>query len=129
MPDYERAMLAYVELAQLSHRKRQWLGRDKFLVLAAADACRAGWLEVARQCRDLILDNNAAHSVAQWPSMADALRDEAFQQFLGRLERFCSHEKAEHLLCELGIETGVPESQLPRDPGEYALDVLSGLQR
>ena len=128
MPDHELAMLAYVKLADLSHRKRQLLGRDKFLILAGAAACRAGWPKVSERCRELVICNNPLHLINKSPSFADALRDENFQPFLKQLERFCPYEKAEHLLRELGIDAGVPDSPQPVNSGQLALNLLSGSQ-
>ena len=124
MPNHELAMLTYVKLADLSQQKQQMLGRDKFLILAAAAACRSGWLEVADRCRGIVLTNNQRHLVGKSLSFADALRDEEFQVFLKQLERFCSYEKAEHLLRELEIEPARPESE-SINCGAYAVEILS----
>lgn len=104
MPDYERAMLAFLKLADLSQIKQQLQGRDRFLILAAAAACRAGWPEIAQRCRDHVVTNNRSHLLSHFATMADALRDEEFQIFLNRLEHFCTYERAEHLLRELHVE-------------------------
>ena len=123
MSDQDMAMLLFAKLAQLSQTKRQRVGRDKFLILAGAAACRTGYLEVAGRCRELVLANNPAHLLGKSPTFADALRNEAFQTFLKRLQRFCSSEKAEHLLAELDVELRVPE---PMTSAQYALRMLSG---
>ena len=47
MIDHERIMLVYLQLADVAHRKRQTLGRGRFLVLGGAAALRAGWPAVA----------------------------------------------------------------------------------
>ena len=126
MPDHERAMLAYVRLAALSQEKQQLGGRDKFLVLAAAEACRAGWPEVAERCRAMVLAHNSVHAIHRYATVADALRDDDFTTFLKQLERFCGHEKAEHLLNELEIEVDVPADRREAGAGAFALELLSG---
>ncbi len=126
MRNHERAMLAYALLADLSQQKGQYLGRDKFLVLTAAAACRAGWLEVANRCQVLILANNPVHLVSRYELFPDAMRDFDFESFLKQLERFCGYEKAEHLLNELELEPVVPQSEQGTDAGTYVLNILSG---
>jgi hypothetical protein len=125
MPDHERAMLAFVRLAALSQEKQQLGGRDKFLLLTAAEALRAGWPEVAERCREMVLANNRVHLVHRYATMADAMRDEEFQTFLKQLERFCGQEKAEHLLNELDIEIDVPPARRDAGAGPFALDLLA----
>jgi len=126
MADHERAMLVYARLAALSQQKQQLVGRDRFLILAAAEACRAGWLPVADRCRTMVLANNPAHLVHHYATFAEALRDEEFQAFLKQLERFCGHEKAEHLLSELQVEIEVPTAWREAGAGPFALDILAG---
>jgi len=123
MRDHERAMLAYARLAQISHQKRQLPGRDKFLVLTGAAACRAGWPEVALRCRELVLHHNRMHMVSRFDTFADALRSPDFEPLLKRLERMCGYEKAEHLLAELEIDPGVPPDQ-DDTVGQFALSLL-----
>lgn len=126
MHDHDLAMLTYVKLADLSQQKRQPIGRDKFLLLAGVEACRAGWPEIADRCRELVLHHNAAHLVGRFPTLPDALRDPEFQTFLKQLERFCPWERAEHLLQELTIPTDVPEVHQPASRGDYAQRLLAG---
>ena len=124
MADHERAMLAYVTLARISAEKQQLDGRDRFLILAGAAACRAGWLDVAARCRELVLAHNPHHLLGAHSSFPDALRSEEFDPFLKQLERNCGDERAEHLLRELGVEPLVadtPES----DAGRAALRMLN----
>jgi len=125
MSNPERDMLAYVHLAALARQKGQLPGRDKFLVLAASAACHAGWPDVARRCRSLILEHNPAHLIGRFESVAAALRSEEFQPLVKQLDRFCGSERAEFLLEELGID---PE-QAGRSPnapvGSDALRLLA----
>jgi hypothetical protein len=118
MRDSETTLCAYLELARLSHEKRQQPARDKFLVLAAAAACRAGFLEIAGRCRQLILTHNPAHQLGHFESVPAALRSPEFQTLLRRIERFCPYERAEHLLQELGRE--------PAADGPEAVERLAG---
>lgn len=126
MADYERLMLAYVKLAELSRQKAQLFGRDKFLVLAGAAACRAGWLEVAERCRALVLAHSPSHLLGHFERFADAMRSPDFQPFLKQLERFCGSERAESLLAELGHEAGRSSGDAETSAGDWALDLLAG---
>ena len=124
MHDHERAMLAYSELARIAEQKQQLDGRDKFLVLAGIAACRAGWLEVAARCRELVLTHNPRHLLSRQSSVPDALRSPEVEPFARQLERFCSYERAEHLLGQLGIEPVVPADAPEKSSGEHALSLL-----
>jgi len=103
MKNHEAALWAYLRLAFVSHQKRQYIGRDKFLVLAGIAACNSGWPEIAEQCRLRVLENNPAHIIGKSDSFIAAMRDEEFQSFAKQFDRFCTFEKAEHLLYEQGI--------------------------
>jgi hypothetical protein len=120
--NHESAMLAYARLAEVSQRKHQLIGRDKLLVLAAAAACRAGWLDVGERCRQLVLEHNPAHLIGTYPTAADALRGDDFAPLLNQLERMCSYERAEFLVNELNLES---EETIDRNAGEIALSLLS----
>src|SRR5580700_909047 len=121
--NHESAMLAYVRLADVSQRKHQLIGRDKLLVLAAAAACRAGWIDVGERCRQLVLEHNPAHLIGTFPTAADAVRNDNFTPLLNQLERMCRYERAEFLVSELGLEAN-PEGD-KRDAGQIALSLLS----
>ena len=125
MRDHERAMLAYAMLSDLSHQKGQYLGRNKFLILTAAAACRAGWPDVANRCHVLVLANNPLHLLGNYDLFTDAMRSPDFEPFLKQLERFCGYEKAEHLLSELELEPAVPEAEAKMAPGDYVLKILA----
>ena len=122
MLDHETAMCAYVQLAVLSDEKQQTMVRDRFLLLAGAEACRAGWLEVAERCREKLVASNPAHQLNQHATMADALRDADFQQLAAKWERYCPFEQAEHLLRQLGL---IPEGDQPEIArGERMMQLL-----
>ncbi len=125
MRDHEQAMLVYVQLAELSQQKRQLPGCDKFLLLAGVSACCAGWPEVARRCRELVLAHNHLHLIGKFETFADALRDPEFKPFVKRLERFCPYEKAEYLLKQLDTEAGLRRSASVPNAGQYALELLA----
>lgn len=98
----EAAALCYGELACLSQERSQPLMRDRFLLLAAASACRAGWSEIARECHRLLTTFAPQHQAARFTTMADGLRDAEFIKVVQHWERFCPMERAEMLLTELG---------------------------
>lgn len=117
-------MLAFVKLAGISQDRKQLGPRDKFLVLAAAAASRAGWLNVAERCRDLVLAHNAVHLLHKFESFAEALRAEDFQPYLRQIERFCSYEKAEYLLAQREMTPDLPPLSTRLSAGDYALLLL-----
>lgn len=121
----ERAMLLFARLAAVSTRRRQLSGRDRFLVLAGTAATRAGWPAVARRCHDLVTVRSPRHLLARYESFADALRDDDCLPFIRRTERFCSLERAEHLLSELGLLADAEGDT--QTAGEAALAVLDGI--
>lgn len=137
MSPEESKMLVYVALADVSRRRGQTAGSDRFLTLAGVAACRAGRLDVAERCRELVLADNPRHLLSRWPSVAAALRAADFAPYLKRLERFCPLERGEHILRELN-ERAVPaaadaeivtETEPPEiDAGGMALQRLSGPQ-
>lgn len=112
MRDEEHVASVYTQLAWLSHQKRQALARDRFLLLAGAAACRAGWLEVAERCRALLVGFAPQHQLASYASLPDALRDSEFQPLVRAVERHCPFERAEHLLAGSG-ETPLPPQAQP----------------
>jgi hypothetical protein len=123
MIDHELRMCAYVQLACLSHQKRQALRRDQFFLLAGAEACRAGWLEVGELCRELLLASNPHHIASRFPSLAEALRDPDFEKLVTQQERHCPPERAELLLVELGLD---PRGDQPdRSRGERMRELLA----
>jgi hypothetical protein len=123
MVDHEWRMCAYVQLAVLSDEKRQALARDRFLLLAGAEACGAGWLDVAGRCRALLLASNPHHQAAKFGSLPAALRDAEFQRLVAQQEHRCPAERAEHLLAELGLD---PRGDSPQpSPGPRMLELLA----
>lgn len=109
----ETAAGCYVQLACLSQERQQSPTRDRFLLLAAAAACRAGWAEVATDCHRLLTALAPHHQVTRFPTIADGLRDEEFAGVVAHWERYCPLERAEMLLSELGLSADgdVPETE------------------
>jgi hypothetical protein len=99
---HEKATLCYGQLACLSHEKSQPLMRDRFLLLMAASACRAGWPEIAAIGHRLLMAFAPQHQATRFATMADGLRDEEFAKVVQHWEKFCPLERAEMLLSELG---------------------------
>lgn len=104
MTDQEQRMLAYASLAGESRRRGQQNGFLRFVILSGVAACRAGWSSVASRCRELVLDANPRHLLSHFDSLEDALRSDEFQPFLLHLDRFCTFERAEHLLAQMDCE-------------------------
>lgn len=125
MIDHSAAMLAFLKLAGVSQTRQQIGPRDKFLVLGGVSALKAGWPKVAERCRQLILSHNPVHQLTQYPTFADALRSAEFEQLLKPLGKFCSYERAEHLLTQLKIAPGQPRLTGSLSDGEYALLLLA----
>lgn len=124
MNEHDRQMLAYLALAWVSDDKQQTIGRDRFWILAGVAACRAGYLDVAARCRELVIASNPRHLLSRYASIADALRDAEFEPFLKQLERFCAFEQAEHFLRAQGVDLpGLGETE-DRSPSEIALTML-----
>lgn len=116
MQNHEIAMLAFARLARISHQKSQTAGRDRFLLLAGERACKAGWPDIAEQCRELVLLSNPRHLLSKSATFADCLRSEEGAGFFPTLQKFCTFERAEHLLRELQHWPGEPAD----DPGPTA---------
>ena len=121
MRDHEAAMRVYVQLAVISDQKHQPQVRDRFLLLAGVEACRAGWLEVADRCREKLLASNPAHQAHRHVTLADALRDHEFQQLVIHWERYCPFEKAEALLRQMNLP---PNQRTDLTVGEQMLQIL-----
>lgn len=102
MADHDAAATAYLRLAVISHERSQALQRNKFLVLGGMEALQAGRTPVAERCRQVVLGFNSAYILKRWPDLKTAFAAEEFQAYYKQLQRFCSYERAEHLLIGLG---------------------------
>ncbi len=103
MSPIERSLLNYLFLAGEASRKGQWLGRDRFLVLAISKAGQSGWLEVAELCLPCVARNSPGHLLQRFESALEALQDDSFISLARQQERNCSPERAEQLAAELGF--------------------------
>lgn len=119
-------MLAFAQLALLSHQRQQATGTEKFIVLTGFAACRSGWLDVANQCWQLLSGMNPQHFVVRAGSFPDALRDSSLSSFVTMLERFCSFEQAEHLLDGQGQSLEPQEGQTAGDAATQLLQKIAG---
>lgn len=116
MPDYERIMLNYLELAVISQDRQQSQPTVRFLCLTGVAATRAGCLTVAESCRMLVLKMNPHHLLKGWSDFPSALRDPDFQPFEQQLNRFCHPERADFLL--------QPDTESTTDPVQRAEQLL-----
>jgi hypothetical protein len=119
----EHAMFLFAQLAAVSAERQQRSGRDRFLILAGIAATRAGWPDVAARCHELVATSAPHHLLTKYSSFAAALRDADFTAFAAQLKKFCTPERAEHLLTELSLPTDAPEPSL--SPGTATLEVLN----
>jgi hypothetical protein len=124
MDDHERAMLTFAKLAGLSQDRGQLGPRDKFLVLAAVAATQGLHPRVAAHCRTQVLAHNPAHLLKRFETIERALSTEEFQGLLRQLAKFCSYEKAEHLLSQLGLAVEVPPASTYAELDALAFDLL-----
>lgn len=121
----DRATLLFMRLAAVSAERGQSSGRNRFLILAGIAATRAGWPTVAARCHQLVLNSAPRHLLGRYASFAEALRDPDFEQFCRQLRRFCSPERAEHLLSELGLAPdATPDGP---DTAAHVLQILQQL--
>jgi len=128
MCHHDVEMLTYLKLAELSQQKRQFFGRDRLLILAGAAACRAGLLDVADQCRTLVLANNPAHRIGNYDTFAEAMRSHEFPTLVHQLERRCPFERAEHMLQAASGDACFEALDQPQSAREIAVRVLAGLR-
>lgn len=105
----------YLHLARASEARNRPLVRDKLLVLAGAMSAAGELAPIAAHCRGKILANNPGHLIGRYPTFAEALADERFQNYLARLRVHYSRERCEHMLNSLGI-------QLARERAAYFSD-------
>lgn len=125
MTPHERRMLAFSLLAEESRIRQQPFGELRFLLLTGQAACLAGWAEVPGRCRERILEISPHHMLGKYHSLEDALRNEEFQVFFNRLDRFCTFEMAETLLEKLHPGWQSIDLEAGQDLGTYCLSRLT----
>ena len=118
MADPDLALSAYLQLAEISHTRGQWLPRNKFLILAGTAACAAGYLTIAQRCKELVSQHSPKHLLGRYESFPAALKSAEFQIYLQQLKKFCSLERAEHLLLGQGYQL---EPATEVDANQYLL--------
>jgi hypothetical protein len=123
MSDTHESLGIYLHLAMANERRLRRLERDKMLVLAGVTAAEQGLNPIAAHCRQKIIAHNAGHLVSQYATLAAALEDERFQNYLKQLRRSYPHERVEHMLLEWGIEIA-SERQAYYNDYEYAASLL-----
>ena len=116
-------LATYLHLVRASERRKRPLVRDRLLVIASARAARLGLPYIAAYCRHLILMHNPHHFVSHWATITQAIYDDDFLHFLGRLERRYPLERAEKMLASLGLMLG-NERDTYYDDLEYAASIL-----
>lgn len=123
MVDVVDKLAAYLHLARASGLRRRPHVRDRFLVLSAATATRAGLPRIAAYCRQEVLGHNPRHLVRRWDTLAIAMRDPEFIQFLSQLEQRYPFETAEEMLRKLAIDRA-REREVYFSDEEYAAGLL-----
>ena len=123
MPEEPSLLAIYLHLARGAAGRRRTFARARMLLLAAANAVRAGLPLIAAACRKRILEDNPRHAIGRRGDAAESLRSEPLCQVVQNLERRYSRERAETLLEKLGIELG-RERDLYLDEEEYAASLL-----
>ena len=83
-----------------------------------------GHAAVAQRCRELLLSHNPSHLLKRYGTIEQALGEEEFETYLRQISRFCSYEKAEHLLSQLDISTELPNITAKLSAHDYALLLL-----
>lgn len=114
---------AYLHLARAAELRRQPLVHDRVLLLAGVIAARIDLAPIAAACRERILEHNAGHMLARWPTIAAALTEDDFQSLVSRLSTRYGPEHVERLVEQLGIERGRERAAYASD-GEYAAGLL-----
>lgn len=123
MPETSDELALYLHLARASEVRRRPLVRDKLLVLAGKTAVEMHLDPVAEHCRAKVLAHNPGHILRNYPTLAEALDDPAFQALLKRLAQTYPRERAEHMLRQLGIQLA-GERHVYADELEYAAALL-----
>src|SRR2546421_12671442 len=98
MASVNQLMAVYQELADLHDRRNLPQLRDRFLVLAADTAQRAGLTQEAERLRHLLLQLNPHHLLKAFVSFEEALRSPDVQSYLSDLRQSYPPDAAEHLL-------------------------------
>src|SRR4051812_13559518 len=104
MASVHQLMAVYQELADLHDRRQLPQLRDRFLVLAADTAQRAGLTQEAERLRLVLLQLNSHHLLKSFASFEEALRSPDVQSYLSDLRQSYPPDAAEHLLDSVRAE-------------------------
>lgn len=105
MASVDHLVSIYQELADLHDRRNQPQLRDRFLVLAADTAQRAGLTQEAERLRLVLLQLNAHHLLKGFASFTEALRSTDVQTYVNDLRLSYPPDAAEQLLESARRET------------------------
>jgi hypothetical protein len=98
MPNTERPLRVYEDLANWYDRTGQAKLRDWFLVLAADDAFARGQVKDAERLRSRLLQTNPHHLLKPFASFKEALQSPDVQGYIADLRRTYPPEAAANLL-------------------------------
>ena len=113
----------YLNLARAAERRQQPLVRDRALLLAGVIAAQIELAPIAAACREQILTHNARHLVRQWPTIGEALGEEAFQTLVNQLSTRYGPERVEQMVERLGIDAQIERADFNSD-GEFAAALM-----
>lgn len=106
MPAVEDAVTLYVRLAQRHEQLSQLPERDRFLILAADAASRAGRQDEAERLRQRLLAQNPHHLLKPYKSWLEAMATPDVVAYVQQLRRQFPQEQAEQLLRTLPEGSG-----------------------
>jgi hypothetical protein len=118
------SLAVYKELADHYERQKQPAMRDRFLVLAADAAWKAGQHEEAEQLRQRLLQANPHHLLKPYSSFAQALQAPDVQTYVRDLRTNYPPELAEGLLRNVRPSAATPQ---PKEKPPAAVPVTAPL--
>lgn len=107
----DRSVHLYRDLAENYDQHGEAQLRDRFLVLAADAALRAGQADEAERLRARLLEYNPHHLLKPFASLEEALKSRDVANYVSALRRSHPHEKAEQLLDSLLQKTVPPTAR------------------
>lgn len=109
--DHDQGLVTYLRLAGASQEKGQFPGRDRFILLAADEAIRAGLLDVAERLRNVLIASQPHHLLARFDSFEAAEHTEDLLLLIKQVRRQCTLERAEAMVESHQLDVGA--EQLP----------------
>ena len=116
-------LASYLRLAQAAKHRKQPLVCDRVLLLAAVIAAQIDLAPIAAACRDRILGHNSRHLISRWPTITEALDQEAFQTLVNQLSTRYGPERVERMVEQLEVDQTMSRSNYSRD-GEFAASLM-----